>query len=279
MKFLLASLCVHSSIRDGKKAKTNRLATYILRINNTSFERLAISWPNVKKAEQFNRSCGSDTHQLYDRVPLPSNLLPIIRDQGKKFEGGGRHNRVNKIVSLDYKQLDKSFEQGYCPRAFAEKLVNNYELEFIENTFVKNWIKLVKNKSLLWDLITDVLQVDRPDVTYDFSVAGKEAFCVDGVFLTHNTMQFHVPVSDEARKDAVDKMLPSRNLISSLNFGVHFLPSQEFQMGLFTASSKRKEGVEPRVFRSAEDVVNAFHQGKISADDVVKIVETPNALE
>ena len=42
-----------------------------------------------------------------------------------------------------------------------------------------------------------------------------------------DAMNYHVPTTDEAVKDAMEKMLPSRNLFSVKNFKVHQLPMNE----------------------------------------------------
>jgi DNA-directed RNA polymerase beta subunit len=115
--------------------------------------------------------------------------------------------------------------------------------------FMSAWPVLVKN---------DTLQLPPP------IVAGFNAD-FDG-----DAMNYHVPVSDEAVKDAVEKMMPSRNLKSVRDFKVHYLPRHEFMMGLFLASRAKSEG-KPRVFRSKEDVVAAYQRGDIGIGDKVVV--------
>jgi DNA-directed RNA polymerase subunit beta' len=47
-----------------------------------------------------------------------------------------------------------------------------------------------------------------------------------------DTMAAYLPVSEEARKEAIEKMLPSKNLFSSTNYGIMHAPDQEAVMGL-----------------------------------------------
>lgn len=86
-----------------------------------------------------------------------------------------------------------------------------------------------------------------------------------------DTMQFHVPVSDEAVREAREKLLPSQNLIHPRTFDVHYMPSQEFLHGLFEATDRPRKGKEPRAFRSARDVELAYRRGEIGVNDPVKI--------
>jgi DNA-directed RNA polymerase beta subunit len=113
--------------------------------------------------------------------------------------------------------------------------------------FMAAWPVLVKN---------DTLQLPPP------IVAGFNAD-FDG-----DAMNYHVPVSDEAVKDAVEKMMPSKNLHSVRDFKVHYLPRHEFMMGLYLAS-RAKNTNKPRTFRNKEDVIAAYQRGDIGIGDKV----------
>ena len=82
--------------------------------------------------------------------------------------------------------------------------------------------------------------------------------------------QFHVPVSDEAVREAREKLLPSRNLTDVRNFDVHYVPGQEYLQGLFNATEKSDRPV--RTFRSKADVERAYRNGQINADDRVNVL-------
>jgi len=88
-----------------------------------------------------------------------------------------------------------------------------------------------------------------------------------------DAMQYHVPVSDEAKDEALDRMLPSRNLLSPADFKspVHS-PSQEYTGGLYSATS-RKSGRRIRTFRNLKDVLAAYKHGEIEIDDPVETLE------
>jgi len=87
-----------------------------------------------------------------------------------------------------------------------------------------------------------------------------------------DAMQYHVPTSEEARKEALERMLPSRSLLSPADFKtpVH-MPGQEYLGGLHHATT-RKSDKRPRVFRDRKDAVAAFHRGELRASDQVEII-------
>ncbi len=94
-----------------------------------------------------------------------------------------------------------------------------------------------------------------------------------GMDFDGDAANYHVPVSDEARKEALERMLPSRNLFSPGDFKspVH-QPSQELTGGLY-AMSTGDDGKAPRVFRNAQDAVQAWRRGEIGVDSNVVIME------
>ena len=85
-----------------------------------------------------------------------------------------------------------------------------------------------------------------------------------------DTMNYHVPATEEAVQDAVNKMLPSRNLRAVRDFDVHYYPRQEFLLGLHLASTAKKKGV--KYFRSKADAIAAYKRGEIGVDDQVEIM-------
>lgn len=84
-------------------------------------------------------------------------------------------------------------------------------------------------------------------------------------------MNFHVPVSEQAKSEAIDRMLPSRNLLSPADFQtpVHG-PINEMVGGLYYSTTARNHRPATR-FRSVQDALNALHRGDISAGDLVDI--------
>ena len=87
-----------------------------------------------------------------------------------------------------------------------------------------------------------------------------------------DAMQYHVPVSDEAVEEAVERMLPSRNLLSPADFKspVH-KPTQEYTGGLYAASAATSRR-PTRTFRNSADVLAAYRRGEIEIDDKVDIL-------
>jgi DNA-directed RNA polymerase subunit beta' len=88
-----------------------------------------------------------------------------------------------------------------------------------------------------------------------------------------DAMQYHVPVSEEARREAIDKMLPSRNLLSAAHFDVHFKPSQEYLGGLYSASSRVDRKRPARTFETRGDAIRAYRRGEIGVGQRITILK------
>lgn len=86
-----------------------------------------------------------------------------------------------------------------------------------------------------------------------------------------DAMNFNVPVSDDAIKDAYERMMPSKNLLSIRDFQAHQLPLNEFQGGLWLASSKPDPDKREQVFMTWRDAVRAWRRGDIDHDTPIVI--------
>lgn len=113
-----------------------------------------------------------------------------------------------------------------------------------------------------WPILTkdDVLQLS-PIVTKGF-----------GADFDGDAMQYHVHATDEAKEEAIAKMLPSRNLLSVAGFKAHYMPSQEYLGGLYAASTKLDKDKRPRIFDSAKSVISAIERGEIGVEQPVEIL-------
>lgn len=88
-------------------------------------------------------------------------------------------------------------------------------------------------------------------------------------------MNFRALTTDEAKQEALQKMLPSVNLFSTANFKADMnVPSQEYVAGLYQASKNSDTETPPAVFATAADAIRAFRSGKLGFDRRVQILES-----
>jgi DNA-directed RNA polymerase subunit beta' len=87
-----------------------------------------------------------------------------------------------------------------------------------------------------------------------------------------DAVNYHVPTTPEAVQEAVDKLLPSRNLLSVTDFKAQHMPSQEYVGGLYEASARVDTKNKPRVFATVADAIRAYRRGEIDVDRQVEIL-------
>jgi DNA-directed RNA polymerase subunit beta' len=87
-----------------------------------------------------------------------------------------------------------------------------------------------------------------------------------------DAMQYHVPADEAARQEAIELMLPSRNLLSPADFkSPMHKPSQEYAGGLYAATSPKKRRGRARYFASREDAIRAYYRGDIDINTPVEV--------
>ena len=91
-----------------------------------------------------------------------------------------------------------------------------------------------------WSEVIKVEKIEREDITYDFTIPDFPLF-IGNAILVYDTMQVHVPISEEARVEALDKMLPSKNLFSVRTLDPMMVPQQESIFGMYKASQRSGE--------------------------------------
>jgi DNA-directed RNA polymerase subunit beta' len=88
-----------------------------------------------------------------------------------------------------------------------------------------------------------------------------------------DTMSYSVPVSQEAVDEAVEKMMPDKNLLSASTDKPNYMPSNEYLQGLYFASRKPDRKKNKIVFNTKQEAIKAFAQGKIKINDPIEIKE------
>lgn len=128
----------------------------------------------------------------------------------------------------------------------------------------------VMNTDTVWYGVDSVTPAGKREV-FDLLVEDANVFAVNNGIIVWDTMNFHVPATDKAAKQALEKMLPSKNLIalSDLESPVH-APTMEMTMGLYMLT-KDPNNKPVRKFASAAEAVKAYRAGELGANDPVEI--------
>ena len=133
------------------------------------------------------------------------------------------------------------------------------------------WCELVENTAITWSHV-DSVEFYGTDDAWDLTVPGPYTFALSDGTIVQDTMNLHTPVSKQAVQNVVQKMLPSRNLLSPKNMKAHYLPQAEFLQGLYLGTRSRPDQ-KPVRFRSAAEMLKALRRGEITYDTPVEIMD------
>ena len=172
----------------------------------------------------------SPTAAKNDIVPIHKETAEALR---KNLEAPRNTPKEQQTM---YATLSKAVQGGSMARVTAEKILSDFHPSLLENVpHMEEWSRVVKNKNITWDPVESFEVTGIFEDGYDLTVPGYETFTnIEGVVLS-NTMTVHVPITDEANREAA-KMKPSENLFQIGSQKLMIVPDQEAQVGLFYLS-------------------------------------------
>jgi DNA-directed RNA polymerase subunit beta' len=154
-------------------------------------------------------------------------------------------------------------------------------------------MKMVKNRDKrAEDVLQEVVkshpvEMNRAPTLHKFNIMAFEPVLVQGhAIQVHpsvcpgfgadfdgDTVNIHVPVSDNARREALEKMRPSRNLMAPSNRKIMYKPEKEYMQGLYIATRMAKDTGRPVIFRTLQEAKEAYRSGGIDIDTPIRIME------
>lgn len=158
-------------------------------------------------------------------------------------------------------------------RATARKAVAGLGVEF-DHPHWGGFVAMTRCDDVHWEAVETSTAVGRRDV-FDLTVVGADpVFAIANGLIIWDTSNYHVPASDEARDEAVAKLLPSRNLLSVKSFKAdNFIPRQEYLAGLHAATTRRDPLKPVRTFATTAAAVRAYYNGELDVDTPVEILD------
>lgn len=242
-------------------------------VDQASLERIVESLEN------------SDAPDKYDLVPFPRQLRSELTYAGIGGQGKKHHIvRASEITTYD--------QRGSMPRTIALQMVETLRnvdwTQYTQNLYIAKekrtyhtpeqaaalvtaWCDIVENTEIGWRNVVDVQPAGVMDA-WDLTVPGPYTFALSDGTIVQDTMNLHTPVSKQAVQNVIQKMLPSRNLLSPKNMKAHYLPQAEFLQGLYLGTRSRPDQ-KPVRFRSAAEMLKALRRGEITYDTPVEILD------
>ena len=200
---------------------------------------------------------------------------------------------VGRSVTVPDKNLD--MDQVGIPEDMAWEMYKPH----VERKLVQRGYSPVTAKNMIDErnatakhILEDVMEerpilMDRAPTWHKFNIMAFKPHIVhgrsihvsplidSGFNMDHDgdTVNIHVPASEKAAKQALEKMLPSKNLFSLTDLkSVRYKPEKEQISGLW-ALTRGKTRKPVKVYNSKAEAIKAYRSGEIGPNDPVEIKE------
>jgi len=157
--------------------------------------------------------------------------------------------------------------------------LKNVLYKYVTRALVDNYTDIVReyapelykrrHSDIIWTTLDKTEDAGTREV-FDFEVPSTKVFMVNGGMIIWDTMSYSVPVSQKAVQEAVEKMMPEKNLLYVRDRGPTYVPSSEYLQGLYLGTRRPKDKA-PKVFAGKEEAMQAYRSGEIAVDDPIVI--------
>jgi len=233
-----------------------------------------------------------------------NRALKSLSDMLKGKQGRFRQNLLGKRVDYSGRSVivvgpELKLHECGLPKDMAAELFKPFIIrKLIERGIVKtvkSAKKIVDRKDpVVWDILENVLKghpvlLNRAPTLHRLGIQAFQPKLIEGkaiqlhplVCTAFNAdfdgdqMAVHVPLGQEAILEASVLMLSSHNILNPANGAPITVPSQDMVLGLYYLTKGRKgELGEGKRFYSAEEVVIAYNEGKLSKHAIIKVRTT-----
>ena len=196
------------------------------------------------------------------KLPVPSIIL--------QKEILGNHSKID----IYRYEMIKAFKSGGIDREMIQKINDGCGSDLIHK---EEWLRYLSiiNKNFTWKRIKDVKQI-TPYTAFDLELPRFGNFFVSGCgCCTCNSdgdnVNIHIPATEEAKKEVLEKMMPSKNLISPKSFQPTLVPSNESALGLYNLSTENNPTTNLKKFKTEDDAFKAYQSGELAAGEKIEI--------
>ncbi len=235
-----------------------------------------------------------------------NRALKSLSDMLKGKQGRFRQNLLGKRVDYSGRSVivvgpELKMHECGLPKDMAAELFKPFVIrKLIERGIVKtvkSAKKIVDRKDpVVWDILENVLKghpvlLNRAPTLHRLGIQAFQPKLIEGkaiqlhplVCTAFNAdfdgdqMAVHVPLGHEAILEASLLMLSSHNILNPANGAPIAVPSQDMVLGLYYITKGRKGTKdkpmlgEGKIFYSAEEVVIALNEGKLSQHAYIKV--------
>lgn len=256
------SLNINVSITSAKTPKGNDCWVLTFSSGDLYLVDLPIVHPDRMAAWSYLKS-GDNPRETasfisQDIIPFHPEYRNILRRISKATNVNGASLAVSIKNSAERRYITRQ-----CAKTVLHELWSSFTKEELD--YLDPLIKMTLQEGVTWEIVESVQRTGAFEEGFDITVPETETFCGADFIVRSNTMAVYLPLTEEARKEAIERMLPSKNLFSTTNYGIMHAPDQEAVIGIHLASTWGAK--KDKKYNSLQDVVN---DKTLHRSDVVK---------
>lgn len=233
-----------------------------------SNEAYALSISSVDLQKNLSKLCckgAKETEVLVKWAIAPLSLdrndfVPLTKDEVKYLRP--------LLLAIGDSATYGGIAKGYACRETFKRAIEALDDSYKTSETYQTITARVYDTETLWVQVKSIKALDKREV-FDLAVETTKVFVANSGLVVWDTMNYHVPVTNKAVKEAREKLLPSKNILSPNNLKAHITPVGEFAQGLWLAS--RKDSNVPVKFKSKEEAMQALHRGDITYSTQIEI--------
>ena len=257
--FLCRLLGIRNSVSEThpKAGRVQKHVNYTISFSTVDLQKIAPRLRLVKEdsINALNLLMSQDLKDDGDLVPVPNRIMSLVSSSAGPLK--------DDPIFASLRTIKSARKAGYY---FTRNLAK-YVLSFIKAANSLNvdlWEKVVYAEDVVWDTIVSVENLGKTTV-YDLAIPTTKVFVVNGGLVIYDTMAVYLPLTEEARKEAIERMLPSKNLFSTTNYGIMHAPDQEAVIGIHLSSAWGAK--KNKLYNSLQDIIN---DNSLHRSDVVR---------
>jgi hypothetical protein len=208
----------------------------------------------LHKIAQWKELKVSSQHGQHDMIPISCPEAALLKDIWYSCDRSAYAALSNKNAKQAALSRDLIMRN-------IQKLTSEKGLEGL--------VRRVNDTNTIWGNI-DKLSDAGNRLVFDLEVEGTKVFCVNEGVIIWDTMTLHVPATDDAVKDVIEKMMPERNLLAARDFKPLMPPTQDYIMGAWAATKNPAKG-DAKVFETEAEALMAYKRGELDMDTPVII--------
>ncbi len=227
--------------------------------------------------------------------------LKSLSDMLKGKQGRFRQNLLGKRVDYSGRSVivvnpNLKLEQCGLPKKIALELFKPFVMKkLVDEGFAQN-IKsaktmVEKESNEVWDILEEVIKnhpvlLNRAPTLHRLGIQAFMPVLIEGKAIQihpmvcppfnadfdGDQMAVHVPLSNEAKAEAMILMLSVNNILSPANGQPIVVPSQDMVLGIYYLTSEREESEgKERFYNNTQDAILDFDYGFISLHTPIKV--------